>query len=798
MNSPFNKVFLYENTQMIKTPENLIICESPESYNQLLENDKKGLCELIGGENQQIKPIIDIDQYNTDIDIEAFKTDLNVIFPNKVIKCCNRKPRPYNGKMKYSYRVYVQNVRISYLNLKKLLLEQNQLNIKYSGIDKGLYIEKRILYTPNTKYKYDQNAKRYYEVPKLKLMDDAELFECCASYIEESFEDWDLKMPPIEIKKSSRDEIKFNDDLCDNTETSYDGKLNFNEIISKLSKERATTYNDWFYVGVALINLYYRKIITRGQIYDMFDLFSSKSDNYNADSVIKVIDTNVNRFDGKGYGIKYLLDCLKVDNEEYYKQITKKDMIIESADDDEGAANIVVKHYKDQLLICEKILYVYNNHIWNGDEKEVNKLLCNMITNLQIKFVGADNKRTYSYSSSVKHQKNCIIAIRNNSNIKINNNFINDLSFHNRYYLPFLNGVYSFKDKKLYEYEELLNIHFTHIINRELKPKNEDAYNELMARIIEPIYPIENEKIYNAQIKARAIAGCVQDKMYYLQTGERNSGKGVETDLMKKAFDKYVKSFDTSSLIYNKYKVNDAKSLSWLMEKRFARLLIGNEIDKMDDDNKIKMKETIILMNSKLLKQLVSGGDEVETRQNYKDEIQFKIGFTIFINSNDTFEFTTKDAGENLITLQYKSKFVGEDELIEGCKYYKLKDDNIKDLINEDRIINAYIHYIIDGFNDCVPKVPEEIKVSTATNNKPDGISVEQYIFKNFKNTNDKNDKLHIESIRDILNDNGFDVGNKITTLFTKLQVGIYDKNITVDKVKKAGFKNIIYTPISE
>jgi hypothetical protein len=99
-----------------------------------------------------------------------------------------------------------------------------------------------------------------------------------------------------------------------------------------------------------------------------------------------------------------------------------------------------------------------------------------------------------------------------------------------------LNGVYSFKDKKLYEYEELSNIHFTHIINRELKPK------------------IENEKIYNAQIKARAIAGCVQDKTYYLQTGERNSGKGVETDLMKKAFDKYVKSFDTSSLIYNKYK----------------------------------------------------------------------------------------------------------------------------------------------------------------------------------------------------------------------------------------------------
>ncbi len=75
--------------------------------------------------------------------------------------------------------------------------------------------------------------------------------------------------------------------------TSYDGKLNLNEILSKLSKDRATTYNDWFNVVV-------RKIITRGQIYDMFDIFSSKADNYKADSVVKVKDTKINRFDGKG------------------------------------------------------------------------------------------------------------------------------------------------------------------------------------------------------------------------------------------------------------------------------------------------------------------------------------------------------------------------------------------------------------------------------------------------------------------------------------------------------------------
>ncbi len=64
-----------------------------------------------------------------------------------------------------------------------------------------------------------------------------------------------------------------------------------------------------------------------------------------------------------------------------------------------------------------------------GDEKEVNKVLCNMITNLKIKFLGADNKRKYLYSSYVKPQKNCITAIRNNIDITVDNNFINKLSF---------------------------------------------------------------------------------------------------------------------------------------------------------------------------------------------------------------------------------------------------------------------------------------------------------------------------------------------------------------------------------
>ena len=142
---------------------------------------------------------------------------------------------------------------------------------------------------------------------------------------------------------------RFNDIQSEPEEES--NNLNFTEIMTKLSKERATKYEDWLYIGVSLINLNHRKIITRGKLYDLFDLFSSKADNYSADGVNKFLETNIPRFNGKGYGIKYLLECLKIDDEEYYKSITKKDMIIDGANDDIGASEIVVNHYKEFLII---------------------------------------------------------------------------------------------------------------------------------------------------------------------------------------------------------------------------------------------------------------------------------------------------------------------------------------------------------------------------------------------------------------------------------------------------------------
>ena len=73
--------------------------------------------------------------------------------------------------------------------------------------------------------------------------------------------------------------------------------------------------------------------------------------------------------------------------------------------------------------------------------------------------------------------------------------------------------------------------------------------------------------------------------------------------------------------------------------------------------------------------------------------------------------------------------------------------------------------------------------------------NVEQFIKKHFKKSTNKNDKYRIETIYKILESSGYNMNleKPITTIFTKLNIGIYNKNITIERVKKAGLYNLLY-----
>lgn len=470
--------------------------------------------------------------------------------------------------------------------------------------------------------------------------------------------------------------------------------------------------------------------------------------------------------------------------------------IIDASDDDEGASRIVINKFNDRLIRCEAHILVKYNNYWVYNKDEVNRFLSNMIKDSNIYFYGSDGKRLYNYSNAVSHQLKCITAIRNSDLIKIDNVFLKNIGFKNRSYLPFLNGIWSMKDKKLFSYDELPDIHFLSIINHNLEEFNEDKYNEVMNKVVNPIFPNPIERDYFAHICSRAIAGHNEDKKWFGLGGARNSGKGVLTDCFANAFDKYFSTFNSKCLIINKHGNPEAdRALGWVVDHIITRMLWSNEIEteeEFKDENDKKFKEKIIL-NGAFIKTLASGGDEMQGRQIYEKSIKFKPSFTIQLNYNDLPNISVQDALENFTEFACKSKFVVAEELIEGCDYLKLRDENIKLFIANADIINAFTWWILNAYSE-IKSPPDVIKTFNNITKEDTKLTPEIFVAKYFKNSKSNKDRLFISEIQDILSENNFNISTKkLNKIFEAVQVGIYNTHTCKDGADKKGYTNIIY-----
>ena len=137
--------------------------------------------------------------------------------------------------------------------------------------------------------------------------------------------------------------------------------------------------------------------------------------------------------------------------------------------------------------------------------------------------------------------------------------------------------------------------------------------------------------------------------------------------------------------------------------------------------------------------------------------------------------------------------------MVNGVPFLKLKDDTIKDFINEDKIIDAYTLYILNAFTNPRMNTPESIKQSTEINNGEVQITIEQFIVKNFINSNNNKDRLHTDYICDILNEKGYKINIiEAGRLINRVGIGKYNGKCNIDKCKKGGFEYIKYVNETE
>lgn len=479
--------------------------------------------------------------------------------------------------------------------------------------------------------------------------------------------------------------------------------------------------------------------------------------------------------------IKDFDECLELP--ENFEKMNKEDNIIS---DDIEARDFVLKIYGNKYICCNGNKYVKDGNIWTCNKEDVERVLMNDIINCNLQIQKGENLSRYSGFKC--HINNCRDIIYK-TGFKIDNDFIITNLDKGIYYLPFKDCVYCFKDKKTYNYDELKDICFTQFINRDFPHEFiQEDYDELLKRVINPIYPDEEERNFNAHIKARALAGCYADKKWYVFQGARNSGKGVETALLRGAFKCFVSMFDAKCLINNKYgNALSETALAWVVDKKECRMIISNEIN---GDDKTEL-------NGAFIKTLASGGDEMEARKLYSNNQVFIPQFTMFLCCNTLYKPTekSKDCLENMISFDYKSKFVELDEIIDGIEYYKIKDDNIKDLVKENRIINAYIWYIIKQFDMKKRKPPQSILNNREIEKEEECMTLDKYLLENYMTTDNSNDKLHTSTIFEDVSSYDFSKGvsaDLVAKTLIRFKIGKYNpEKITINKERKRGFINI-------
>jgi hypothetical protein len=480
---------------------------------------------------------------------------------------------------------------------------------------------------------------------------------------------------------------------------------------------------------------------------------------------------------------------------------TFEDTYVIEANDDMSAAQFVIKKYKHLMKKCNGRVFVYHDRIWTEDPKQVYYTLHNMVSGLDIRKEGV--KSTLVYSRNETSIKNCIACILAD-NSYTDESFLENMFNSNLYYLAFRNGIWSFKDNKLYSYDELPHVYFIKKINRDFnigdkkyvidgKKRDLDYCKGLVyKKIINPILPMKEQKEYFLMCLARALAGHFTDKKWYVAQGARDCGKGVIANLLEKAFQSFVGLFKCDNFLSSRIRVSgdEAKKLSWLVPLKDCRIALSSEIKTDDNDRHLKM-------NGDLIKGFASGGDTQQARQNHKDELNFKLQCMMFIFCNALPEVEPKDTLETLENFIFKSKFVNKKDMDEvkklqdeNLQFFKLRDDNIKDWCENDYVIDAFTSIIFDHYKEDRKSMPEVMMPDNNLAKGDNQQSLELICTKIFKKSSNKTDVIKtndiIEYIESYTNTTGI-TEKKVKETLAKLNLGVYDR-YRVDGIQLRGY----------
>jgi len=649
-------------------------------------------CEMVASENQQVKPYFEVDknvekddyEYDYDVDMLEKKIILQRLFNLDSIDdiyIIDRDPREKEGKIKYSYHITVDKIRMSYYNIHKMIVDN-----KIDCFDLSVYDKNRGMACIGNKGKPNTDEV----LPPFKPVGNCkDISKFCISYIEEDFQDFDLKFPKREVKPPM-DANPLNEILCTDVCEDYDL---IKGLVNCLSFERADDYVKWLNVGFCLYNISINLL-------ELWEEFSKKSPKYESGKCLELW----NKMTKKNMTIASLKYWAKQDNPNMYDEIVNNSVTshIDKAIDSDGA------HYDIAVVISviskDKIVYDSGVKSWfvinkyNVWEEEKEPLFFNTLCSVEVCKLFL--KRCMSFI--VKGEDAILNAINEEKSKKClkiatmlkNSNFISSLVNPFKSLMAQSDFVESKLDSNtdIFCFDDCLyDLNMCAI--RPIIPEdyvytttgynynpniNEDVEKKIY-KFLRDVHIDEELYQYNLDVMTSCLIGRNIYQELYFKTGSGANGKSTEQGLYEQVFGKYAMCPNAEVLTKQSKGANETSELHKSKGKRVL-FLQEPEAD-----------EKLITSRAKKL----SGGDKLCVRGLFCNPIEFVPQFKIIMSLNDMIQFSKVDGGIQRRTrvIEYPFKFVDEpsnemtkkiDRSLEKCfkTDIKYRDACINILIN--------------------------------------------------------------------------------------------------------------------
>ena len=272
--------------------------------------------------------------------------------------------------------------------------------------------------------------------------------------------------------------------------------------------------------------------------------------------------------------------------------------------------------------------------------------------------------------------------------------------------IPFSNGVYCCETQRLVDYNA--DMYFLEKGSVEYDPQSEALKAEVYQRAFLDVFGTEEIARYVLRSLARAMAGETEDKVFFIVKGRTNSGKGLLTLLISKAFFNKFGNINATNFCQKRTDGDMAKMDSWKCQTRHKRIGVANEAPKKRGCG----------LNGDAIKR-ASGGDHHTARTNGMDEMTFfmETTFWLFVNDMLSIEDCDEATAERLRVIPTAYKYLLDDkyEAEKDKAYVRRADPTIKsEWIKRPEVIRAFAQLVCEAYETTRPEAPAAILETSA------------------------------------------------------------------------------------